>query len=69
MRCGGCGFASPTPDFLITDIDRENGTFTVSHHGQKEVYNLINDNIVNLYNFCGLVALLTTIGLSYDIEW
>lgn len=66
MRCGGCGFASPTPDFLITDIDREKGTFTVSHHGQTEVYNLINDNIVNLYNFCGLVALLTTIGLSYE---
>lgn len=66
MHCSNCGFGSPTPDFLITDMDRENGTFTVSHHGKTEVYNMINDNVVNLYNFCGLVALLTTIGLSYE---
>ncbi len=66
MRCTKCDFTSPTPDFLITSIDRENNTFTVAHHGTSEVYNLINDNIVNLYNFCGLIALLTSIGLHYE---
>ena len=66
MHCSGCDFASPTPDFLITEIDRENSTFTVVHHGKTETYNLINDNVVNLYNFCGLVALLTTLGLTYE---
>lgn len=65
MYCSGCGFGSPAPDFAITEIDTESNTFTVSHHGLSERYNLINDNIVNLYNFCGLIALLTSMGLSY----
>lgn len=64
MHCTGCDFASPIPDYVITSIDRENETFTVCHHGKEEVYHLINDNIVNLYNFCGIVALLTELGLS-----
>lgn len=66
MHCSSCDFASPTPDFLITEIDRDNNTFTVLHHGKAEKFQLINDNIVNLYNFCGLIALLTTMGLRYE---
>ncbi len=66
MHCTDCDFASPAPDFLITQINREEKTFTVSHHGKEESYHLINDNIVNLYNFCGIIALLTELGLSYE---
>lgn len=66
MQCDSCGFKSPAPDFLVTEINREDSTFTVAHHGKTEVYNLINDNMVNLYNFCGLIALLSTLGLSYE---
>lgn len=66
MQCSSCDFGSPAPDFVITAIDRENNTFTVRHHDKEEQFNLINDNVVNLYNFCGLVALLTTLGLSYE---
>lgn len=66
MHCTGCDFGSPAPDFLITDINREGSTFTVAHHGKTEVYNLINDNVVNLYNFCGLIALLSNVGLTYE---
>lgn len=65
MHCSCCDFGSPAPDFLITEIDRDNNTFTVMHHGKSEKFHLLNDNIVNLYNFCGLIALLTTLGLSY----
>lgn len=66
MHCPDCGKHSPDPDFLVTAIDRENGTFTVSHDGKEDVFNLINDNIVNVYNFCGAIALLTKLGLSYE---
>lgn len=66
LNCSECDFASPAPDFVITEIDRQKETFTVAHHGKKETYHLINDNIVNLYNFCGLIALLTTLGLTYE---
>lgn len=66
MYCSGCDFRSPTPDFLVTNIDREKKTFTVTHSGQEMTFHLINDNIVNVYNFCGAVTLLTCFGLSYE---
>ena len=66
LNCSSCSFHSPEPDFVITQIDKENSTFTLEHQGKSEQYNLINDNIVNLYNFCGVIALLATIGLSYE---
>ena len=64
--CKKCGYGTPERDFLITALDRENGTFTVSHDGKEEIYPLVNDNIVNAYNSCGAVALLTKIGLTYE---
>lgn len=66
MHCSKCSFASPAPNFLITSVNAEKDTFTLSHDGIEEEYHLINDNVVNLYNFCGLIALLTTMGLSYN---
>ena len=66
MHCTGCSFCSPAPDFLVTDIDSEKQTFTVLHNGEERKYRLINDNIVNVYNFCGAIALLTTFGLGYE---
>ncbi len=66
MHCSKCNFHSPEPDFVITEINKEENTFTVVHNGISQSFNLINDNIVNLYNFCGLIALLSTIGLSYE---
>ena len=66
LHCSTCDFASPVPDYLITKLDKLNGTFTVTHHGNEEIYRLINDNVVNLYNFCGLIALLHAVGLNYE---
>ena len=66
MYCKECDFRSPTPDFVVTAIDHENNRFTVKHGDEENTYNLINDNIVNVYNFCGAIALLTTFGLSYQ---
>lgn len=66
MHCSKCNFASPAPDFVVTELDHEAETFTVSHNGETAQYKLINNNIVNLYNFCGLIALLDTIGIPQD---
>lgn len=66
LHCSNCDFGSPKPDYVITQINQNENTFTLEHHGKTEKYNLINDNIVNLYNFCGLIALLNTIGLTYE---
>ena len=66
MFCTNCDFASPNPDYLVTNIDREGNTFTVLHNNQEETFHLINDNVVNVYNFCGAIALLNSFGLSYE---
>lgn len=70
VHCESCGFRSRERDFVVTEIDRENGTFTVAstqapaHCDRK--YKLINDNVVNVYNLCGAIALLTQIGIPYE---
>ena len=64
--CNKCGLKSPELSYAVTNIDRENNIFTVCHHGKKEDFTLINDNIVNIYNFCGAIALLNEFGLDYD---
>jgi len=66
MYCTECDFRSPTPDFVVTSVDHENNTFTVKHGTDEYIYNLINDNIVNVYNFCAAIALLTTFGLTHE---
>ncbi len=63
-HCADCDFASPVLNYSVTDIDRVNQTFTVRSDSAAQVYTLIHDNIVNIYNFCGVIALLTELGLS-----
>lgn len=65
-HCKSCDFCSPTPDFVVESIDWDNNTFTIRHKQDKNTYNLINDNIVNVYNFCGAIALLTQLGLTHE---
>ena len=65
-RCTQCDLASPTPDYAITDIDRVNNTFTIRHNDSEQTYTLINDNLVNVYNFGAVIGLLTEIGLNFD---
>lgn len=64
MHCSKCDFRSPVPDYVVSELDRENNTFTVKHGEALTTYSLINDNVVNLYNFCGLIALLSELGLT-----
>lgn len=66
MHCTKCDKRSPERDFLVTDIDRVNGKFTISINNKPFTFNLINDNIVNIYNFAGAIAILTEIGLTAE---
>ena len=63
-RCTACGFASPAPDAAVTRIDRVRGVFTVRQGERQTDYPLTSDNIVNIYNLCGCIALLTRLGLT-----
>ncbi len=64
LRCRNCGLSSPAPDLRITAIDRAAGTVTLAQAGGEQTYRLLNDNIVNIYNLCCAVAVLTRLGLS-----
>ena len=66
MFCPTCGKKAPERDFRVTNIDREKNTFTITYGETSNTYNLINDNIVNVYNFCGAIALLTQLGLNFE---
>ena len=66
FKCTGCSYSSPKRDYLVTDINKANNEFTIEHDGKSNKFRLINDNIVNIYNFCGAIALLSELGLSYE---
>lgn len=66
FKCSGCDFASPIRDYVVSDINEATNEFSITHAGKEYKYRLINNNIVNVYNFCGAIALLSELGLSYD---
>ncbi|MGM9642993.1 MAG: MurT ligase domain-containing protein [Eubacteriales bacterium] len=66
FSCPKCDYSSPKRDYTVTDINYEDNLFTIEHNGQAHEYRLVNDNIVNVYNCCGAVALLSEFGLSYE---
>lgn len=66
MYCPACGLGVPERDFTVTEINPDTGEMTISHSGDAMTYRMVNDNIINIYNLCGVVALLTQVGLSHD---
>ena len=65
-HCTKCDNKSPDRDYCVTAIDRVNNTFTVTAEGGEHTFRLINDNIVNVYNFCGAISLLRRVGLAWE---
>ncbi|MCQ2427773.1 MAG: MurT ligase domain-containing protein [Clostridia bacterium] len=66
IYCPGCLKKSPEPDYCVTEIDASRDVFKIRHGGEEREYKLVNSNIVNLYNFCGAVAVLTEAGFDPD---
>jgi len=64
MHCTSCDLASPERDFVVSAVDWENAKFTLTHNGENNQFKLINDNIVNIYNLCGVIAVLSKLGLT-----
>lgn len=66
LYCPKCGYKNHELDYAVTNIDRENNRFDIKFGKETLNLKLINDNIVNIYNFCGVVAVLKELGLSND---
>lgn len=63
-HCPKCAFSSPEKDYLVTNLDLENKKMTLKSGNREEVYDLISDNIINIYNILTTIVVLKQIGLD-----
>lgn len=65
-HCPKCDFKSPNIDYLVTNLDLENKKMTLKNGDLEEEYDLISDNIINIYNMLTVITVLKQIGLSKE---
>ena len=65
-HCPKCDFKSPDIDYLATNIDLTNMKITLKNGNLEEKYDLISDNIINIYNIVTVITVLKQLGLSKE---
>ena len=65
-HCSKCDFKSPKIDYELTKLDLENKTMIIKHEEKEEQYDLINNNIINVYNMLATITVLKELGLSKE---
>lgn len=65
-HCTNCEFKTPDADYVLTNLDIANKKMTVKSKETEEVYDLISDNIINIYNMLAVTIVLKQLGLSYE---
>ena len=65
-HCPKCDFKSPEVDYLATSLDLENMKMTLKIGEREEEYDLISDNIINIYNIISVITVLKQLGLSKE---
>ena len=65
-HCPKCDFKSPDIDYFATDLDLKNMKMTLKNNGKEEKYDLISDNIINIYNIITVITILKQLGLSRE---
>lgn len=63
-HCPNCDYGTPEADYVVTNLDLKNMQMTVKHEEQEEVYDLISNNIINIYNMLAVICVLKQLGLS-----
>ena len=65
-HCVNCDFKSPKIDYEVTKIDLDQMKMTLRTKQNEEQYDLINNNIINIYNMLATIAVLKEFGLGHD---
>lgn len=65
-HCIKCDFSSPKIDYEVTKLDLENKKMLIKHEENEEEYDLINNNIINIYNMLATITLLRELGLTKE---
>ena len=63
--CPNGDFGTPKAQYVVDNIDTNNMKMQIDAEGKKEIYNLISDNIINIYNELAAITLLKELGISY----
>lgn len=64
--CPNCGFHSKDADYLVSHIDRDAKTLTLTVHGEDYSYPLISDVVFNIYNELTVITTLLELGISQE---
>lgn len=65
-HCSKCNFASPKINYEVTNIDFEKMKMCVKKDEKEEIYDIINNNIINIYNMLATITVLKEIGLTKE---
>ncbi len=63
-KCPACDFESQKADYLVTNVNSADKTFTISHNGKEVTFPLINDIIFNIYNQLTVITTLLQVGYT-----
>ncbi len=62
-KCPSCDFESKNADYLVSAVNTEEMTLTLSYKGKETVFPLISDIIFNIYNELTVITTLLEIGI------
>ena len=65
-KCPACDFESEKADYLVSNVDKENKTLTLSHNGVDTVFPLISDITFNIYNELTVITTLLEVGIPME---
>ncbi len=65
-HCSKCDFCSPQIDYEVTQIDFEQKNMTIRNNGIEETYDIMNDNIINIYNVLTVISVLKELGMTKE---
>ncbi len=63
--CPNCDYKCPeNADYRITNIDFKNMQITVKSKNEEEIYDIVNNNIINIYNMLAVITVLKQLKLT-----
>lgn len=66
-HCPGCDFASPKPDYAISEADLAGKTAMIAEGGILYEYKLSSPLIYNMYNIVAVISALRQLGYEHDV--
>ncbi len=66
VYCPKCGYKSQTPDYVIKKINFDEKKFILTHNSKDYEFNIISDNLVNIYNQLSAISVLNTFGMNLE---